>query len=100
MWVCPAVQCMETLIQFGWFLEAHLSVAEYASNFDLQQLQQNYHLPTEIAFFLIRPKLTNNIKVGPPEEGGTARALLYHLVFYRRGTQKGKLPAVRRRAQR
>ena len=68
MWICyylfDVVQCMDTLVQFGWFLSSHLSADEYSERVpSLDVLHSEYHIPADIAFFLLRPVVANSINV-------------------------------------
>ena len=58
------LQCMDTLVQFGWFLSSHLSAEEYNERIPLLDvLHSDYHIPADIAFFLLRPVVANSINV-------------------------------------
>ena len=58
------IQCMDTLVQFGWFLSSHLSAEEYSERVpSLDVLHSEYHIPADIAFFLLRPVVANSINV-------------------------------------
>ena len=55
---------MDTLIQFGGFLSSHLSAEEYSERVpSLDVLHLEYHIPADIAFFLLRPVIANSINV-------------------------------------
>ncbi|XP_065885468.1 THO complex subunit 2-like isoform X2 [Dysidea avara] len=54
--------CMDTLIQFGGFLSSHFSSEEYSQRLpSLDVLHSEYHIPADIAFFLLRPVIANAI---------------------------------------
>ena len=68
------LQCMDTLVQFGGFLSSHLSPEEYTKRVpSLDQLVQLYHMPTDVSFFLYRPKIISAINVS--HHHGTHRGL-------------------------
>ncbi|CAH1128850.1 unnamed protein product [Ceutorhynchus assimilis] len=55
-------QCQDTLVQFGTFLGSTLTVEEYISKLpSIQSMLLNYHIPTEVAFFLARPMFNHSI---------------------------------------
>jgi len=55
---------MDTLVQFGGFLSSHFSSEEYSERLPaLDVLHSEYHIPADIAFFLLRPVMANAINV-------------------------------------
>ena len=55
---------MDTLVQFGGFLSSHFSAEEYNERVpSLDVLHLEYHIPADIAFFLLRPVTSNAINV-------------------------------------
>lgn len=57
-------QCQDTLVQFGTFLGSTLTVEEYVTKLpSIQCMLLNYHIPTEVAFFLARPMFNHSINV-------------------------------------
>ncbi|KAL1505772.1 hypothetical protein ABEB36_005256 [Hypothenemus hampei] len=55
-------QCQDTLVQFGTFLGSTLTVEEYINKLpSIQSMLLNYHIPTEVAFFLARPMFNHSI---------------------------------------
>ncbi|XP_019767438.2 THO complex subunit 2 isoform X1 [Dendroctonus ponderosae] len=55
-------QCQDTLVQFGTFLGSTLTVEEYINKLPtIQCMLLNYHIPTEVAFFLARPMFNHSI---------------------------------------
>ncbi|KAF7282444.1 hypothetical protein GWI33_002672 [Rhynchophorus ferrugineus] len=55
-------QCQDTLVQFGTFLGSTLSVDEYVNKLpSIQSMLLDYHIPTEVAFFLARPMFNHAI---------------------------------------
>ncbi|XP_030748048.1 THO complex subunit 2 isoform X2 [Sitophilus oryzae] len=55
-------QCQDTLVQFGTFLGSTLSVDEYVNKLpSVQSMLLDYHIPTEVAFFLARPMFNHAI---------------------------------------
>ena len=58
------VQCLSTLVQFGGFLATHLSPDEYSSRVPtLDKLGLEYNVPSDVAFFMLRPVIHNSISV-------------------------------------
>lgn len=57
-------QCQDTLVQFGTFLGSTLSVDEYINKLpSIQCMLTEYHIPSEVAFFLARPMFNHAINV-------------------------------------
>ena len=57
-------QCLSTLVQFGGFLATHLSPDEYSSKMPtLDKLGLEYNVPSDVAFFMLRPVIHNAISV-------------------------------------
>ena len=57
-------QCLSTLVQFGGFLATHLSPDEYSSKMQtLDKLGLEYNVPSDVAFFMLRPVIHNAISV-------------------------------------
>lgn len=57
-------QCQDTLVQFGTFLCASLSVDEYVAKFpSVHAMLSEYHIGGDVAFFLARPTLNHAINV-------------------------------------
>ncbi|XP_050307904.1 THO complex subunit 2 [Anthonomus grandis grandis] len=55
-------QCQDTLVQFGTFLGSTLTVEEYINKLpSIQSMLLDYHIPTEVAFFLARPMFNHAI---------------------------------------
>ncbi|XP_060532268.1 THO complex subunit 2 isoform X2 [Cylas formicarius] len=55
-------QCQDTLVQFGTFLGSTMSVDEYVNKLpSIQSMLIDYHIPTEVAFFLARPMFNHAI---------------------------------------
>ncbi|KAJ8978313.1 hypothetical protein NQ317_008185 [Molorchus minor] len=55
-------QCQDTLVQFGTFLGSTMSVDEYINKLpSIQTMLTDYHIPTEVAFFLARPMFNHAI---------------------------------------
>ncbi|KAJ8922768.1 hypothetical protein NQ315_007803 [Exocentrus adspersus] len=55
-------QCQDTLVQFGTFLGSTLSVDEYTNKLpSIQCMLTEYHIPSEVAFFLARPMFNHGI---------------------------------------
>ena len=58
------LQCLDTLVQFGGFLSTHLSPEEYRSRVPkLNELGLEYHIPADVAFFVLRPSIHHAISV-------------------------------------
>ena len=56
-------------MQFGGFLSSHFSAEEYSERIpSLDVLNSEYHIPADIAFFLLRPIIANSINVSIFEE--------------------------------
>ncbi|KAL5460622.1 hypothetical protein EMCRGX_G034079 [Ephydatia muelleri] len=56
--------CMDTFVQFGLFLSTHLSVDEYSKWVpSLTVLGQEYHIPPDAVFFMLRPLVSNSVTV-------------------------------------
>ena len=59
-----SLQCVSTLVQFGGFLATHLSPDEYSSKMPtLDKLGLEYNVPSDVAFFMLRPVIHNSISV-------------------------------------
>lgn len=57
-------QCQDTLVQFGTFLGSTLSVDEYVNKLPtIQSMLQDYHINTDVAFFLARPMFNHAINI-------------------------------------
>lgn len=57
-------QCQDTLVQFGTFLGSTMSMDEYSERLpSIQSMLQDYHIHTDVAFFLARPMFTHAINV-------------------------------------
>ncbi|XP_046395429.1 THO complex subunit 2 isoform X2 [Ischnura elegans] len=57
-------QCQDTLVQFGTFLASSLSVEEYTTKLpSIHSMLADYHIHTDVAFFLARPMFTNAINI-------------------------------------
>lgn len=57
-------QCQDTLVQFGTFLGSSYSVDEYMDRLpSIHSMLQEYHIHTEVAFFLARPIFAHQISV-------------------------------------
>ncbi|XP_066259419.1 THO complex subunit 2 isoform X1 [Euwallacea similis] len=55
-------QCQDTLVQFGTFLGSTLTIEEYVTKLPtIQFMLLNFHIPTEVAFFLARPMFNHSI---------------------------------------
>jgi THO complex subunit 2 len=55
-------QCQNTLVQFGNFLGSTYSVEEYVERLpSIQSMLQEYHMHSDVAFFLARPMLGHAI---------------------------------------
>ena len=51
-------------MQFGGFLSAHMSHEEYSRWVPaLTVLVQEFHIPADVAFFMLRPIISNAISV-------------------------------------
>ena len=49
-------QCQDTLVQFGSFLAANLSVDDYTRRLpEMKELLTRFHVNLDLAFFLARP---------------------------------------------
>lgn len=60
-------QCQDTLVQFGTFLGSSYSVDEYMERLpSIHSMLQEYHIHTEVAFFLSRPIFAHQILVRFP----------------------------------
>ena len=58
------MQCLDTLVQFGGFLSTHLTSTEYSQRVPpLNELGQDYHIPADVAFFMLRPLIASSISV-------------------------------------
>ena len=58
------LQCVSTLVQFGGFLATHLSPDEYSSRVpSLDRLGLEFNVPSDVAFFMLRPIIQNSISV-------------------------------------
>ena len=62
---CAAIlQCLDSLVQFGGFLSTHFSAEEYGRRVPkIDDLGLVYHIPADIAFFVVRPIIRNSINV-------------------------------------
>lgn len=59
-----SLQCVSTLVQFGGFLATHLSPDEYSSKMPtLDKLGLEYNVPSDVAFFMLRPVIHSAISV-------------------------------------
>lgn len=57
-------QCQDTLVQFGTFLGSSYSVDEYVERLpSIIAMLQDYHINSDVAFFLARPMFTHQINV-------------------------------------
>lgn len=57
-------QCQDTLVQFGTFLGSTYSVDEYMERLpSIHSMLQEYHIHSDVAFFLARPMFTHQINV-------------------------------------
>lgn len=57
-------QCQDTLVQFGTFLGSTYSVEEYMERLpSIHSMLQEYHIHSDVAFFLARPMFTHQINV-------------------------------------
>lgn len=55
---------MDTFVQFGLFLSTHLSAEEYSKWVpSLAVLGQDYHIPPDAVFFMLRPLISNSVTV-------------------------------------
>jgi THO complex subunit 2 len=55
-------QCQDTLVQFGNFLGSTYSVEEYVDRLpSIHSMLQEYHIHSDVAFFLARPMFTHAI---------------------------------------
>ncbi|KAI1301341.1 THO complex subunit 2 [Halotydeus destructor] len=55
-------QCQETLVQYGSFLSVSLSIEDYIKHLpSLEKLITDYHLSSDVAFFLVRPMIMHHI---------------------------------------
>ncbi|XP_013100949.2 THO complex subunit 2 [Stomoxys calcitrans] len=55
-------QCQDTLVQFGTFLGSTYSVDEYVERLpSIIAMLQDYHINSDVAFFLARPMFTHQI---------------------------------------
>ncbi|XP_055386448.1 THO complex subunit 2 [Condylostylus longicornis] len=55
-------QCQDTLVQFGTFLGSTYSVDEYVERLpSIIKMLQEYHIHSDVAFFLARPMFTHQI---------------------------------------
>lgn len=71
-------QCQDTLVQFGTFLGSTLTVEEYINKLPtIQSMLLDYHIPTEVAFFLARPMFNHSINVSIGIENNS-----YKIVFF------------------
>lgn len=60
-----AFQCLDTLVQFGGFLATHMSPEEYNRRIpNLDVLGNEYNIPADVAFFMLRPRIGSSIGVG------------------------------------
>lgn len=56
------LQCQDTLVQFGSFLAASLSVDDYTCTLpQIEELLTNYHVNLDLAFFLARPMFNHKV---------------------------------------
>lgn len=59
-------QCQDTLVQFGTFLGSTYSVDEYMERLpSIHSMLQEYHIHSDVAFFLARPMFLHQINVSP-----------------------------------
>ena len=59
-----SLQCQDTFVQFITFLSSVLSIEEFSNKLPtLEIMLSEYHIPSDAAFYLIRPMLTYNISV-------------------------------------
>lgn len=57
-------QCQDTLVQFGTFLGSTYSVDEYVDRLpSIHSMLQEYHIHSDVAFFLARPMFSHQINV-------------------------------------
>lgn len=57
-------QCQDTLVQFGTFLGSTYSVDEYVERLpSIHSMLQEYHIHSDVAFFLARPMFSHQINV-------------------------------------
>lgn len=57
-------QCQDALVQFGTFLGSSYSVDEYVERLpSIITMLREYHINTDVAFFLARPMFTHQINV-------------------------------------
>lgn len=57
-------QCQDTLVQFGTFLGSTYSVEEYVDRLPtIHSMLQEYHIHSDVAFFLARPMFSHAISV-------------------------------------
>lgn len=57
-------QCQDTLVQFGTFLGSTYSVDEYVDRLpSIHCMLQEYHIHSDVAFFLTRPMFSHQINV-------------------------------------
>ncbi|XP_018897836.2 THO complex subunit 2 isoform X2 [Bemisia tabaci] len=57
-------QCQDTLVQYGTFLGSTLSMDEYVTRLpSIHSLLSEYHIHTDVAFFLARPMFTHAINL-------------------------------------
>ncbi|XP_065225591.1 THO complex subunit 2 isoform X3 [Planococcus citri] len=56
-------QCQDTLVQYGTYLNGALSTDDYVTRLPpIESLLTEYHLRTDVAFFLSRPKINFSIQ--------------------------------------
>ncbi|RZF48549.1 hypothetical protein LSTR_LSTR011164 [Laodelphax striatellus] len=57
-------QCQDTLVQYGTFLGSTMSMEEYITRLpSIHSLLAEYHIHTDVAFFLARPMFTHAINL-------------------------------------
>ncbi|XP_034949841.1 THO complex subunit 2 [Chelonus insularis] len=57
-------QCHDTLVQFGTFLGSTMTVDEYVERLpSIHGMLQDYHIHTDVAFFLARPMFAHAINI-------------------------------------
>lgn len=62
-------QCQDTLVQFGTFLGSTYSVDEYVERLpSIHSMLQEYHMHSDVAFFLARPMFSHQISVSVEEK--------------------------------
>jgi len=60
------LQCQDTFVQFSTFLSSALTIDELHKKLPtLDVMLSEYHIPSDAAFYLIRPMLVHSINVSP-----------------------------------